>query len=153
MAWRRPGDKPLSEPMLVNLLTHICVTQTQWVKTMLTKIHDPCGIIRPQCDISALQCMKVNKVFACCQPIRSHVWKFLLIKMDFNMEISLYSRLLLLHFFFPDLLYIGQRPSLFLWHIGQAQYTLYVVYCKRILVCTPCHQCFTVSLPCLHKAT
>ena len=24
MAWRRPGDKPLSEPMMVNLLTHIC---------------------------------------------------------------------------------------------------------------------------------
>ena len=22
MAWQRPGDKPLSEPMMVNLLTH-----------------------------------------------------------------------------------------------------------------------------------
>ena len=32
MAWRRPGDKPLSEPMLIVLLTHICVTQPQWVK-------------------------------------------------------------------------------------------------------------------------
>ena len=32
MAWRRPGDKPLSEPMMVSLLTHICVTRTQWVK-------------------------------------------------------------------------------------------------------------------------
>ena len=31
MAWRRPGDKPLSEPMMVSLLTHICVTQPQWV--------------------------------------------------------------------------------------------------------------------------
>ena len=31
MAWRRPGDKPLSEPMLVSLPTHICVTQPQWV--------------------------------------------------------------------------------------------------------------------------
>ena len=30
MAWRRPGDKPLSEPMMVFLLTHICVTQLQW---------------------------------------------------------------------------------------------------------------------------
>ena len=29
MAWRRPGDKPLSEPMLVNLLTHIYVTRPQ----------------------------------------------------------------------------------------------------------------------------
>ena len=32
MAWRRPGDKPLSEPMLVILLTHMCVTRPQWVK-------------------------------------------------------------------------------------------------------------------------
>ena len=31
MAWRRPGDKPLSEPMVVSLLTHICVSRPQWV--------------------------------------------------------------------------------------------------------------------------
>ena len=34
MAWRRPGDKPLSEPMMVSLLTHICVTRPQWVKKL-----------------------------------------------------------------------------------------------------------------------
>ena len=32
MAWRRPGDKPLSEPMMVSLLTHICVTRPRCVK-------------------------------------------------------------------------------------------------------------------------
>ena len=31
MAWRRSGGKPLSEPMMVCLLTHICVTRPQWV--------------------------------------------------------------------------------------------------------------------------
>ena len=31
MAWRRPGDKPLSEPMLVFVPTHICVTRPHWV--------------------------------------------------------------------------------------------------------------------------
>ena len=31
MAWRRPGDKPLPEPMIVRLPTHICVIQTQLV--------------------------------------------------------------------------------------------------------------------------
>ena len=37
MAWRRPGDKPLSEPMMVSLLTHICVARLQWVyKTLDT---------------------------------------------------------------------------------------------------------------------
>ena len=30
MAWHRPGNKSLSEPMMVNLLTHICVTWFQW---------------------------------------------------------------------------------------------------------------------------
>ena len=34
MAWRRPGDKPLSEPMIASLPTHICVTRPQWVKTV-----------------------------------------------------------------------------------------------------------------------
>ena len=32
MAWRRTGDKPLSEPMIVTLPTHLCVTRPQWVK-------------------------------------------------------------------------------------------------------------------------
>ena len=31
MAWRRPGDKPLSQPMMVSLPTHICGIQPQWV--------------------------------------------------------------------------------------------------------------------------
>ena len=29
MAWRRSGDKPLSEPMMISLPTHICVTRPQ----------------------------------------------------------------------------------------------------------------------------
>ena len=40
MAWRRPGDKPLSEPMMVSLMTHICVTRPQWVNTPC----DPCPL-------------------------------------------------------------------------------------------------------------
>ena len=38
MAWRRLGDKPLSEPMMVSLLTHICVTRPQWVKIISVHI-------------------------------------------------------------------------------------------------------------------
>ena len=37
MAWRRPGDKPLSEPMMVSPLTHICVYRLQWVNW--TDVH------------------------------------------------------------------------------------------------------------------
>ena len=40
MAWRRPGDKPLSEPMMICLLTHICVTRPQWVSKL---VHGRCG--------------------------------------------------------------------------------------------------------------
>ena len=36
MVWRRSGDKPLSEPMLVSLPTYICVTRPQWVKGINT---------------------------------------------------------------------------------------------------------------------
>ena len=35
MAWRRPGDKLLSEPMMVTLPTHVCVTRPQWVNGVL----------------------------------------------------------------------------------------------------------------------
>ena len=34
MAWGRPGDKPLSEPMMVRLPSHICVTRPQWVNVI-----------------------------------------------------------------------------------------------------------------------
>ena len=34
MVWRRSGDKPLSEPMMVSLMTHICVTRPQWVNRL-----------------------------------------------------------------------------------------------------------------------
>ena len=35
IAWRRSGDKPLCQPMMASLLTHICIT-------------------RPQCDVRSL---------------------------------------------------------------------------------------------------
>ena len=33
MAWRRLGDKPLSEQMMIRLPTHICITRPQWFKS------------------------------------------------------------------------------------------------------------------------
>ena len=38
--YHRPGEKPLSERMVVSLLTHICTNRLQWVKT----IHAYAGI-------------------------------------------------------------------------------------------------------------
>ena len=63
MAWRRPGDKPLSEPMAVSLLTHICITRPQWVKwkTAGTPVHQQC-------------CAKPSK---CCNNMcYSYLWNF-----------------------------------------------------------------------------
>ena len=42
MAWRRPGDKALSEPMMVRLPTHICVTRPQWVNYTSTVPSSTC---------------------------------------------------------------------------------------------------------------
>ena len=38
MAWRRSGDKPLSEPMMASLQTHVCVTRPQWVNVGETRL-------------------------------------------------------------------------------------------------------------------
>ena len=32
MAWCRPDDKPLSEPVMARLPMHICITQPEWIK-------------------------------------------------------------------------------------------------------------------------
>ena len=37
MAWRRPGAKPLSESMVVSLLTHICITRPQSVNSVYVR--------------------------------------------------------------------------------------------------------------------
>ena len=38
MDWRWSGGKPLSEPMMISLLTHICVTRPQWVKALFCNV-------------------------------------------------------------------------------------------------------------------
>ena len=41
MAWRRPGNKPLSEPMMVSLLMLICVALPQWVNASKSNNTSP----------------------------------------------------------------------------------------------------------------
>ena len=60
MAWRRPGDKPWYETMMVTLLTHICVTRPQWVKKHRWTNFDKCNnidgfsLVRRYINLSAL---------------------------------------------------------------------------------------------------
>ena len=42
MAWRRPGDKSISEPVMVSLLTHMCFTRHQWVNICNCKRNIVC---------------------------------------------------------------------------------------------------------------
>ena len=39
MAWCRPGDKPLSESMMISLPTHICVNRPQWVHHFILSLQ------------------------------------------------------------------------------------------------------------------
>ena len=55
MAWRCPGDKPLSEPMLVSLPTHICITQPQWVKREMAEENPSKFLMSFSCDYKKLR--------------------------------------------------------------------------------------------------
>ena len=75
MAWRRPGDKPLSEPMMVRLLMNICVTRPQWVNRIFC---------RPNvCSLTVVvKCFSKEKLYlllttACLPSIFPHFWRTL----------------------------------------------------------------------------
>ena len=69
MAWRRSGDKPLSEPMMVSLLTHIYVTRPQWVNMVQSRIghgflnHIHCFVW----DVITHPYINFNIGFPCCR--------------------------------------------------------------------------------------
>ena len=64
MAWCRPGAKAVSEPLMASLLTNICVTRPQWVKSKCSnyieesELRNAVGkwwsfIFRPRCGTNA----------------------------------------------------------------------------------------------------
>ena len=65
MAWRRPGDKPLSEPMMVRSLTHICVTRPQWVNLLWSR--DTIGLQRSGSTLAQVMAW-------CCQATINQCW-------------------------------------------------------------------------------
>ena len=62
MAWRRPGDKPLFEPMMVRLLMHICVTRSQWVNQPLLIVSVSCiySLYSPPLCLQMVWCLLAN---------------------------------------------------------------------------------------------
>ena len=96
MAWRRPGDKPLSEPMLVISLTHICVTWPQWVKDkcMYPKLYEQVPYI-PKNDIH-ISLWRVLLWFGICNSYWSWMGMANALSVDFSVrEISLLQKYLL----------------------------------------------------------
>ena len=75
MAWHRPGDKPLSEPMMVKLPTHICVTLPQWVNTWRPRqnsLHFPDDIFKHiSLDENCCILMKISLQFVPHCPINN----------------------------------------------------------------------------------
>ena len=63
MAWRRSGDKPLSEPMMVSLLTHICITWPQTFKVQYDFINLIFIIGDLLCGFAILCC--ISQSFIC----------------------------------------------------------------------------------------
>ena len=77
MAWRRSGDKPLSEPMMVNSSTHICVTRPQWVNGPLfvAKLPPHLNLSDHQTDPKNYNSESIFLVYQISQTISS--WKIL----------------------------------------------------------------------------
>ena len=62
MAWRRPGYKPLSEPMMISLLMHICITQ--WVKEVNFQMY-PIQICFLYLIICFIHHLNISIAFVC----------------------------------------------------------------------------------------
>ena len=86
VAWRRPGDKPLSEPMMVSLLTHICITRPQWVNWIALSLPSPGQTHAIQCHHSygrhMCTWMKTNVAL---------VWKYYPITSKSNMQVKTWN--------------------------------------------------------------
>ena len=67
MAWCRPGDKPLSEVMMISLLMHICVTRPQWSEGYPPVDSSHQRPLMLNVDVSCGECSKksVNKLPIC----------------------------------------------------------------------------------------
>ena len=82
MAWRRPGDNPLSESRMVSLLTHICLTRPQWVngyfnwQIFLGPVSRRLMTSQFKDIVTHTQNMKTVKCIVCHIWVQNFVWNF-----------------------------------------------------------------------------
>ena len=72
MTWRHSGDKSLSEPMMVSLLTHICVTWPQWV---ILRAEPHATHMNPTACTASVYCFIISQNIA----LRTLWWKILIL--------------------------------------------------------------------------
>ena len=95
MVWRRPGEKPLSESMMVSLLTHICVTRPQWVNTLrpgqMDDVYHINGFLQKRHNSIALA---LELCLSCNNPFRWYFQKHFLqqkhLKINFKFYLNLF---------------------------------------------------------------
>ena len=108
MSWRQPGEKPLSEPMMVRLPTYICVNRPQWVKIIL---HNP-----PE--------NKQKQLFACIRNVYFHfTYYFFTVIRNYHVR----KRLRALHKMSMTIMKIFYRAAERLVRI-ELQYPWYVIH-------------------------
>ena len=77
MTSRWPGNKPLSEPMMVRLPTHICITRPQWVNkgSHLTPVSK--CIIRPSFIFASpiMHHASDSDITCIAQQVRAKTWR------------------------------------------------------------------------------
>ena len=69
MAWHQPGDKPLCEPMMVNLRTHICIIT--WPQ-LVEGLAQDCSNSNASAIELLQSCAKPLKYTLCCFDERGH---------------------------------------------------------------------------------
>ena len=92
MVWRRLGDKPSSEPMMVGLLTHICVTRPQSVNTCPTEFNSGNMKLylhfRSHLNKNIINMQQIPLLYDHKQWIINHISDLIMIEIDWLIEIK-----------------------------------------------------------------
>ena len=87
MAWCRSGDKPLSEPMMVSLPTHICVTRPQCVNVPFYVVKSS-SLPAQMCLFDIINHTPPNKPCRLSEPVTS-LWSSHVIHICKNRELKI----------------------------------------------------------------
>ena len=150
MAWRRPGDKPLSETIMVRLPTNISVTRPQCVKHQrLNQMRLTCR--NPVCDFHRVDCIllpqvdrqpRIKHILCACARLLIEVWVRVTINSLGGFRVGVVVIRL------PCWRSLGQVLWFNFWNILQPRY--YTVSVLKIDQCYKSH-CALTPYPTMHR--